>query len=572
MINVSILDGYVDEPTCLGVPPYMSPYPRYIAGAVWNHDPRINVMYFTIDQIRNDQTILRYLRETDLLLVVAGTSVPGRYLAGFPVSPNEIQVILRQIPKPVKLLCGPAARYGFGMGGGKKTRDLKTMNEVFDGVITGDSEVVITDLLNHHLDLTMVDFQRKRMEPSDIRRIAVKGAALVKQHPFYPHHLITEIETYRGCPRSITGGCSFCSEPFHGAPRFRSIEDIHDEVNALYVNGIRHIRLGSQPCIFSYMAHHASEQEFPRPNPSALEKLFKGIRVIAPDLKTFHVDNANPGVIARYPDECEQIAETIIRYHTSGDVAAFGVESVDPRVIKESNLKATAEQVFEAVKLLNNVGGERGANGMPEFLPGLNFLFGLKGETRETFHLNYEFLKKIVHNHLLIRRINIRQIIPIPGTPMYEIGNKLIKKHKALFHHFKKIVRETIEQPLLQTMVPKGTVLTEVITEKTRGKVTFGRQMGSYPLLIGIPGKHPLQQSFQVKVTDHGYRSITAVPYPVPINTAPREIIEALPGVGQKRVIRILSKRPFKGEKEFLQVLDDSEIGRSLLPFLTFEQ
>ena len=31
---VSILDGYTDEPSRLGVPPFMAAYPRYLAGAV----------------------------------------------------------------------------------------------------------------------------------------------------------------------------------------------------------------------------------------------------------------------------------------------------------------------------------------------------------------------------------------------------------------------------------------------------------------------------------------------------------------------------------------------------------
>jgi len=29
-----ILDCYVDEPACFGVPPFISPYPRYIFGAL----------------------------------------------------------------------------------------------------------------------------------------------------------------------------------------------------------------------------------------------------------------------------------------------------------------------------------------------------------------------------------------------------------------------------------------------------------------------------------------------------------------------------------------------------------
>ena len=136
------------------------------------------------------------------------------------------------------------------------------------------------------------------------------------------------------------------------------------------------------------MAKDAWKEEFPRPNPHSIEKLFKGIRLAAPNLKTLHIDNANPGVIAGYPLECKQIAKTIVKYHTSGDVAAFGVESVDPIVIKKNNLKATADEVLKAIKLINEVGAKKGNNGMPELLPGLNFVFGLDGESKNTFDLN----------------------------------------------------------------------------------------------------------------------------------------------------------------------------------------
>jgi len=32
--NYLILDFFVDEPACFGVPPFISPYPRYIYGAL----------------------------------------------------------------------------------------------------------------------------------------------------------------------------------------------------------------------------------------------------------------------------------------------------------------------------------------------------------------------------------------------------------------------------------------------------------------------------------------------------------------------------------------------------------
>lgn len=570
MLNVSILDGYVDEPTCLGVPPYIGPYPRYIAGAIWCYDKHSRIFYCTIDQIRSDRSLLDVLSKSDLLVVIAGMSVPGRYLSGFPVSPNELKSFLSSLNKPVKVLSGPAARYGFGISGGRRVRDTRVVEDVFDMIADGDGEIVISELLKNNLVIDTTNSSLCRSNPSAFRNFAVYGSQIVKQHPFFPDYLIAEIETYRGCPRSIVGGCSFCSEPSKGPPRFRAIEDILDEVSSLYTAGIRHFRIGNQPCIFSYMSKGADEQEFPEPNPDAIEKLFKGIRAIAPDLKTLHIDNANPGVIARYPEECKRIAKSIVKYHTPGDVAAFGVESVDPMVAKKNNLKASPSEVLVAIKLLNEVGSKRGANGLPELLPGLNFVFGLKGETKNTFKLDYDFLKQIYDDDLLVRRINLRQVIPIPGTKMFTFGNKNVKKNKTEFQRFKRKVRENIERPMLERIVPRRTVLKNVFTEVYDGKLTFGRQIGSYPLLVGIPGVLPLHKFFDVKMIDYGYRSVTAIPFPLDINTASRKTLEAIPGIGKKRAIRILSKRPFRNKEKLIECFDDSEIGRKILKYINF--
>ena len=570
MLKATILDGYVDEPTCLGVPPYISPYPRYIAGAIWAFDKKARVDYLTIDQIRNDVSLLNTISKSDILVVISGMSVPGRYLSGFPVSPNELVSFLGSITKPVKMLCGPAAKYGFGLSGGKQVRDVSSVAHVFDLIVDGDGEIVISELLKQNFAVEKIDSSQCRLDSSEIKDFAEKGSNVVTQHPFFPDSLITEIETYRGCSRSIVGGCSFCSEPSKGSPSFRSIKDIISEIQALYTAGVRHFRIGNQPCIFSYMAKNAGKLEFPKPNPEAIEKLFKGIRAVAPKLKTLHIDNANPGILAHYPEECKRIAKSIIKYHTSGDVAAFGVESVDPVVIKKNNLKATGDEVLSAIKLLNDVGKARGGNGLPELLPGLNFVFGLEGETKTTFDLNYEFLQQIYDDGLLLRRINLRQVIPIPGTRMFQIGNKLVKKHKQEFRRFKQKVRENIERPILERLVPQGTVLKDVFSEKHEGKLTFGRQIGSYPLLTGIPGVLTLHTFYDVKIVDHGYRSITAVPFPLNINSATRETIEALPETGEKRAARILTNRPFKNKEHFLHSFDDEEIGKRLLEYVTF--
>ena len=567
-MRIIILDGYVDEPTCLGVPPYLSPYPRYIAGSLWVEDHTLDIHYVTIDQLRSNQIYQNKMQSADVIIVITGMMVPGRYLSGYPVSHRELVDFLQPCRSPLKILCGPAARHGFGVSGGKQVRDLSFLRTIFDLIITGDPEIVLTELIKNHWNQESIDLSMKRPDPTSIRKHAIQGARLVKQHPNFPQYLICEIETYRGCPRAVCGGCSFCIEPLKGLPQFRQPEAIIKEIQALYTAGIRHVRIGNQPCLFSYLARDTGKNEFPTPNPLALEQLFKGIWAVAPDLQTLHIDNVNPGVLAHHPEESKRIAETIIKYHTSGDVAAFGVESVDPDVIKANNLKGSAEEIKKAVQLLNSVGAQRGKTGLPELLPGLNFVFGLQGETKETFQLNYAFLQDLVDEGLLVRRINLRQVIPLPGTRMEKLGTKLVHKHKHLIHQFKRNVQQNIEQPLLKALAPRYTVLTDVYLEKHDGKTTFGRQLGSYPLLIGIPGVYPLHQFFKVKITDHGYRSLTAIPYPLDINKAPRETLEAIPGIGKKRAVRLLAKRPFHHANQIKEALDDDEVVQSLKPFL----
>jgi radical SAM superfamily enzyme with C-terminal helix-hairpin-helix motif len=568
MLKVTILDGYVDEPTCLGVPPYISPYPRYISGAILDHNNNTNLKYYTIDQLRNNKSIVELLNKSDILILIAGMTVPGRYLSGYPISPNEIINIFKNIKTPKKILCGPAAKYGFGISGGKKPLDKFFLHDIFDLIITGDAEIVISELLKNNLSIEKTDHGLCRTNPAEIKNFSIIGGEIVKQHPFFPDYTITEIETYRGCSRSTIGGCSFCTEALGGLPIFREINDILLEIKSLYVNGIRHFRLGNQPCIFSYMAKDIGKIEFPKPNPTAIEALFNGIRKVAPNLKTLHIDNVNPGVITNYPNECKKICKIIIKNHTSGDVAALGIESADPVVIKQNNLKISSNEGLLAIKLLNEMGSKVGSNGLPELLPGLNFVFGLKGETKNTFKSNYEFLMEIMNQNLLVRRVNIRQVIPIPGTKMFEFGNKNIVKNKKEFQKFKRKFKTNFEQQMLKKIIPTFTVIKDVYTEIYKGKTTFGRQLGSYPILVGIPGKHPLKNFFNIKVVDHGYRSITGLPYPININSTTIDVLSSIPGIGRKRAIRLIRNRPFRNKEEIMKSLDDKKISENLFNYI----
>jgi len=193
----------------------------------------------------------------------------------------------------------------------------------------------------------------------------------------------------------------------------------------------------------------------------------------------------------------------IIRYHTSGDVAAFGMETADPAVVAANNLKARADEVFRAIQVVNEEGGMRRDN-VPELLPGLNFVCGLAGETEKTYEQNEQFLDLILKAGLSVRRVNIRQVMPFEGTPAFT--SNTLGKYDRRFRQFKEYVRNKIDLPMLQRVFPLGTVLRDVHVEVS-GDLSFGRQMGSYPILAGIPLRLPERTVTDVVVVDWGMRS-----------------------------------------------------------------
>lgn len=564
-----IIDGYVDEPACLGVPPYFSPYPRYIAGALRERGiPEKDIHYLTIDRLReNPPGAGDLIRQAELVVVIAGMTVPGKYLRASPITAGEIEDIFRSAGG-LKVIGGPI-RLGFGMEGGKAAKGLGTGFALGEAVLARlDLEAFVYDLFE--TGAGGQQFQLKDPEAVDHRfrttaeigRWGPKGAFLVRQHPDYPY-CMCELETYRGCGREFH--CTFCTEPFYGASEYRPVEDVVREVSGLASHGAGYFRIGRQPDLFSYHGKDVGGP-VPKPDPAVIERLYRGIRSAAPDLKVLHMDNANPITLATYPEEAEQVIKTIIKYHTPGDVAAFGMESADPKVIAANNLKASSEEVFEAIKLLNRLGAERGTNGMPEFLPGLNFVHGLMGETKETFRLNYAFLEQVFDAGLLLRRINIRQVMTFPGTPMWG-QDRLVQKHKKLFLNYKAQVRKNIDLPMLRRVVPSGTILRDVMCEVRENGITFGRQLGSYPLLVGIPASLPLRQFTDVAVTGHGMRSITGIPYPLPVNSASSALFRELPGVSKGEAELIASGIPYADKKDFACRVKD---GEKLFGYLSF--
>ena len=336
--------------------------------------------------------------------------------------------------------------------------------------------------------------EQLRFKFDEIRDFSLAGAKIIKK---IPDLRIVEIETGRGCSRAV--GCSFCTEPIKNRFEARDPKDVIEEVKMYYSLGHRYFRLGKQACFFSI--------------PKGIE-ILEGIHKECPDIEVLHIDNVDP-IMVNTPRGL-RTAEAVVKYCTPGNIAAFGVESFDPVVIEQNHLNSTPERTYEAIKTINKVGAKRGVNGMPAFLPGINILFGLIGESKSTHEHNMKWLQKIIADGLMLRRINIRQAAVFEGTDLYErAGTKFLKKNRSHYFRWRNEIRQKVDLPNLVRVFPIGHLLHGVRTEIYDGNTTFARQVGTYPLIVGIPGRLPLREFLSVEVTGHMLRSIVARPVKV---------------------------------------------------------
>jgi len=479
----TILDCYTDEPAGLGVPPYLGTYPRYVAGYL-NED----VNYITIDDLRlwkknnsiiketkisqktdittynltiNHKNTEKILQETDQLIIILGIHVPGKYLSAVPGTLKEIIPLIKDL-KCKKILTGPVV---FG-------------TQLFGGKFFEKADLSVFDKVNS----SMFNFTYDK-----IKDYAVDGAKIIKQIPDYR---MIEIETGHGCD---VGKCSFCIEPLKNKVEFRDKGDILKEIAEFYKLGCRFFRLGKQNCFYTF--------------PDAID-LLKEIRKNCKEIKILHIDNVNPVKVVA--DRNNEITKAIVKYCTPGNVAALGVESFDKEVCKQNNLNSSPKIAYDAIKILNKYGAGRGEHGMPKFLPGINLIFGLRGESKKTHEENMKYLKKVYDDGLMLRRINIRQVAIFEGTQLFEKDrDKFLRKNKKYYWKWRNDIRQNIDWPMLQRVAPKGTVLGECYAEIYDGNTTFCRQFGTYPLIVGVKGRLALKKFYNLEITGHMLRSLT---------------------------------------------------------------
>ena len=116
-------------------------------------------------------------------------------------------------------------------------------------------------------------------------------------------------------------------------------------------------------------------------------------------------------------------------------------------------------------------------------------------------------------------------------------------------------VRSDIDRPMLRAAYRVGRKLKGLVAEIQQGATTFCRFPGSYPIVVGVEGKIVPRKVIDGIVVDHGYRSLTALRYPVDVNKCRGSTLVMFPGIGQARSARIIRSRPIKSRADLERAL-----------------
>ncbi len=203
----------------------------------------------------------------------------------------------------------------------------------------------------------------------------------LEEFPSFPwwRGIVSPIEITRGCCH----GCKYCETPFiHGFPRHRPLHSVEHHIEAYVALGKRDVRFIS-PDSFDYPYFYELLQ-LPESYPV---RLFIGS--FPSEVRPEHVDE----------EKLKAMKEIV-----SNKRIVVGAQSGSERMLELMSRGHTVEDVIEASKLISSYG----------FVPEVDFIFGLPGETGEDISATLELMRTIVD---LGGRIHAHAFIPLPGTP-----------------------------------------------------------------------------------------------------------------------------------------------------------
>jgi radical SAM superfamily enzyme with C-terminal helix-hairpin-helix motif len=141
----------------------------------------------------------------------------------------------------------------------------------------------------------------------------------------------------------------------------------------------------------------------------------------------------------------KDFVKLIVKYCTDGNVAPFGIESFDDEVRSKTHIYGKADKIIKAIETINEFGADVGPNGFPKFLPGVNLMHGLPGQTLETHSINMSYLNKIYEQGLQTHRLFYRYMTPAEGVIVNNADKNLM-----YYNTCKKEIMDNFVMPMQQ--------------------------------------------------------------------------------------------------------------------------
>ena len=282
-----------------------------------------------------------------------------------------------------------------GGGAHASIRPKELLTNGFDYVVVGEGEYAFPEL---------VWYLMNDKDPSDITSVVDKTTEeipvpnklpivnLDECPPFaLEMNILGPIEVTRGCPFQ----CKFCSIPFltGGKVRHRSVESITNWLKlAVEKSGFERTWFLS-PNALCYGGHGRKAE------PEKLEELLEAAT---------NIDGLDEVFFGSFPSEVrpEFVTHSILemlRSYVANDTLQIGLQSSSDRVLELANRHHTVEQGMDAIRTALDTG----------FIPHVDMIFGLPGETKEELHDSVKLCYDLVemgaktHGHVFM---------PLPGS------------------------------------------------------------------------------------------------------------------------------------------------------------
>jgi len=272
----------------------------------------------------------------------------------------------------------------------------QTLRAGFDIVAIGEGEKTIAELAPRLVTGEDLTQSRGIGYLADGRFTSNGTGELIDLDDFPPyapqHKRFNPIEITRGCIYA----CRFCQTPFMFKARFRhrTIKNICHYVQTMKDHGLTEVRFIT-PTSLSYGSTDESV------NMAAVEELLSSVRsIIGSNGRIFF--GTFPSEVR--PEHVTPGALLTLKKYVNNDNLVIGGQSGSLRVLDSSHRGHDVDCIVDAVGYSLAAG----------FLPNVDFIFGLPGETPEDIRASLDLAERLAG---MGARIHGHTFMPLPGTP-----------------------------------------------------------------------------------------------------------------------------------------------------------